>query len=277
MSFDSGPIGGGEGGGDGRQPDPRPRRVLVQRKLIKTWLSRSRHQIEDETHRAILSTVIWATLISATSLWAWQDDLRMSSMAMIRDAVLEKGEWWRLWSMMLVHADVAHWASNLPLMILFGYWLTQHFGLQLFPVLCFAVAGVAHAFVLPTYSAEAQVIGASGLVYLMGGTWLALQFFIQRQHRFGGRLLRVLGVMALLFLPQEYRPNVAERVHMAGLATGLLLGTLWFFIFKTKFRAAEVWQDIYEDVDDLDDFGQSAQSIREQFDRESRTVRDQEN
>jgi rhomboid protease GluP len=195
-------------------------------------------------------------------------------MAMIRDAVLEQGEWWRLWSMMLVHADVAHWASNLPLMILFGYWLTQYFGWRLFPCTAFAVAGFAHALVLPSYAGDAQVIGASGLVYLMGGTWLALQFFIQRQHRLGGRLLRVLGVMALLFLPQEYRPHVAERVHMAGLAAGLCLGTFWFLFYRNKFRAAEVWQEVYEEVDELDEWGGSAEQIRERFSREGSASRD---
>ncbi|HRK08193.1 MAG TPA: rhomboid family intramembrane serine protease [Pseudobdellovibrionaceae bacterium] len=243
--------------------------VIIHHKLVETWLSRDRRKLEDETHLAILSTALLAILISATSLWAWQSDARLSSMAMIRDAVMEQGEWWRLWSMMLVHADVAHWASNLPLMILFGYWLTQYFGWRLFPLTAFIVAGLAHALVLPSYSGEAQVIGASGLVYLMGGTWLSLQFFIQRQFRMGGRLLRVLGVMALLFLPQEYRPHVAERVHMAGLASGLALGTIWFLVFRKKFRAAEVWLEVRDEVDELDDFGQSAEQIRERLDREA--------
>lgn len=262
MSFD-------EGGGSTKGS------VVVHHKLVETWLSRDRRKLETETHRAILSTGFLATLISAVSLWAWQSDARLSSLAMIRDAVTEQGEWWRLWSMMLVHADVAHWASNMPLMILFGYWLTQYFGLRLFPLLAFAAAGLAHALVLPSYAGDAQVIGASGLVYLMGGTWLSLQFFIQRQFRMGGRLLRVLGVMALLFLPQEYRPHVAERVHMAGLGMGLLLGTSWFLLFRKKFRAAEVWQEIRDESHELDELadsigaepGLSAEQIRERLTR----------
>ena len=162
-------------------------------------------------------------------------------------------QWWRPWTACFAHADVAHLLSNLVLFVIFGRFLNGHFGSWLFPFWAFVIGGFANLAVLPSYPLEVNVLGASGVVNVLGGIWLALFFMISRQYRMPGRVLRTLGVALLLFAPQEFRPEVAERVHVAGLVGGLAFGFVWFFIFKDKIRSYEVWEEIppEDPADDL--------------------------
>lgn len=162
-------------------------------------------------------------------------------------------QWWRPWTACFAHADVAHLLSNLVLFVIFGRFLNGYFGYWLFPFWAFVLGGIANLIVLPSYPMEVKVLGASGVVNVLGGIWLSLFFLLSRQYRMPGRILRTLGVALLLFAPQEFRPEVAERVHASGLFVGLIFGAVWFYLFKNRLRAFEVWEEVPPDdpEDDL--------------------------
>lgn len=210
-------------------------------KLVSTLLTRKPSENSSTWALGSAAIVTFITLIG----WFYSDfgDLLPVS----GQAFYQKGEWWRPWSACFAHADVGHLLSNLILFVIFGRFLNGHFGAWLFPFWAFALGGLANLVVLPSYPPEVSVLGASGVVNVLGGLWLSLFFLISRQYRMPGRLLRTLGVALLLFAPQEFRPNVAERVHVSGLFAGLLFGSVWFFVFKTKIRSYEVWEEIPPD------------------------------
>lgn len=204
---------------------------------------------------ALSSTVTLASaaVLTLVTVLGWYFPSFGAELPVSGHDVFEFGQWWRPWTACFAHADVAHLLSNLVLFVIFGRFLCGHFGNWLFPFWAFVIGGFANLCVLKTYPPEMNVLGASGVVNVLGGVWLALFFLISRQYRMPGRIVRTLGVALLLFAPQEFRPEVAERVHAAGLGLGLIFGTVWFFLFKDKIRSYEVWEDVPPDdpEDDL--------------------------
>ncbi len=214
---------------------------VPERKLVRTLLSLKPRPTASTVALATAAVVTFVTLIG------WYVPQVGELLPVSGEDFFEFHQWWRPWTACFAHGDVAHLLSNLFLFVIFGHFLNGHFGFKLFPVWAFILGGIANLVVLPSYPPEVNVLGASGVVNVLGGIWLSLFFLISRQYRMPGRVLRTLGVALLLFAPQEFRPEVAERVHAAGLLVGLIFGAIWFFIFKTKIRSFEVWEDIPPD------------------------------
>lgn len=212
-----------------RQHDPERGR------LIKTWLSQKPEPMSNTV--SLLVAFIIVVVTQAGWMWPRFGDLLTVSGA----SVFGEGQYWRPWTACFAHADIGHLLSNLLLLVVLGRYLVGHFGLFIYPVVAFVLGGFANLVVLGTYEPSVEILGASGVVNVVGGLWLSLYFFISRQYRMGSRLVRTFGVLGLLFLPQEFRPHVADRVHFAGLVLGLTFGTIWFFVRRPVFRAAEVW------------------------------------
>jgi rhomboid protease GluP len=214
-------------------------------RLVKTIL----HRPPRSDSNLIALTV--ASLIVLVSLSGWNWEFVGELLPVSRSLVFEQHQWWRPWTACFAHADLGHLLSNLFLFVIFARFLGGHFGYWLFPFWILFLGGLANLIVLPSYDPETRVLGASGMVNVIGGVWLSLYFFISRQYRLMGRILRTIGVGLLLFAPQEFRPQVAERVHIAGLIWGLGFGTIWFQIFKNEIRSFEVWEPIpKEDPED---------------------------
>lgn len=226
---------GGDGIVAGGMVVPLPAR---ERKLVATLLSR-KPSVNSST-----ITLFIAVILTFVTLLGWYRPAFGELLPVSGEAFFSQHDWWRPWSACFAHADVAHLLSNLVLFVVFGRFLNGHFGSWLFPVWAFVLGGIANLIVLPSYPPEVKILGASGVVNLMGGIWLSLFFLISRQYRMPGRILRMVGVALLLFAPQEFRPEVAERVHAAGLIVGLLFGAIWFFVFKQRIRSFEVWEDV---------------------------------
>lgn len=163
------------------------------------------------------------------------------------------GGWYKPWTTLLVHGDIGHLISNSFFFVIFGYLLAEYFGAWLFPLATFFLSGLVNIVSLATYPPQMLLIGASGMVNVMGGTWLALYFLLARNRKPWSRFLRSAGVLIVLFLPHEYRQGVSERTHIIGLLSGLLLGVLWFRIYRTKFQRAERWKYIPPEPLDVPD------------------------
>lgn len=221
--------------------------VVPTKKLVATLLS------QKPSRSSSTITLFTAAVVTFVTLLGWYFPSFGNLLPVSAQDFFEYHQWWRPWTACFAHADVAHLLSNLVLFVIFGRFLNGHFGSWLFPLWAFVIGGLANLAVLPSYPSEVNVLGASGVVNVLGGVWLALFFMISRQYRMPGRVLRTLGVALLLFAPQEFRPEVAERVHVAGLVGGLAFGSVWFFIFKDRIRSYEVWEEIPPDdpADDL--------------------------
>lgn len=167
-----------------------------------------------------------------------------------RDLAIDKGELYRLVTSLLVHGDLGHLLSNSFLFFTLGYFLYGYFGFWVFPGAAFLGGAITSFFSLLTYGSYTQLIGASGIVFWMGGAWLTLYLLINRQRSLFSRFLRVLGVTLALFMPAEaFDPAVSYRAHFIGFFVGIFWALGYFIIKRDLFRSAEVIEVAIEETD----------------------------
>ena len=165
-----------------------------------------------------------------------------------REAVLERHEIWRLFTTLFAHADVGHLVANAGLYGILSYLLFGYFGVGIFPLLSWALAIPMTALALTGYRSDTEIIGASGLVHLMGGIWLSLYFCLARNKRLTQRILRSIGVMLGIFFPTSFEDKIAYGVHFTGLSIGIIAGLIYYFANKTQLHAAD--RSIFEEDDE---------------------------
>lgn len=227
-------------------PDsPQSAATVSHRILRETWLTRKPHPtasavtIASTFVLAILALVYLTNAVGLASLMHASGDL-----------VFRQHQWWRPWTTIFAHGDPGHLLSNLLLFFVLGYFLNAYFGARMFPFAALIWGGLVNLIAIATYDPEVVLVGASGVVYWMGGVWLVLYFCLSRQKNRTQRGLRTLGVAVLIFMPSAtFEANVSHRTHLIGFILGLLAGTLHFAIHRKKFRQAEVYETVFEDVE----------------------------
>lgn len=210
--------------------------------VAATWLSREpRRQALAQTAATLLALVLGCTVYWTNWLGAGE---WMSASA---GDVFARHQYWRLWTTLFAHGDLKHLLSNTLLFYVLGYFLNAYFGGKVFPLAAFMMGGLINAFALRTYAPDTNLIGASGVVFWMGGAWLALYTLINTKLSLGQRTMRAIGVTLALFFPAEaFDPQVSYRTHMIGLALGIAWGLIYYYWRRQEFRAAEVLQTIAE-------------------------------
>ncbi len=160
-------------------------------------------------------------------------------------SVFKAHEWWRLWSSVWVHGDLAHFLANSPLFLLFTYLLVRFFG---FPVALFGyfMGGVINFFTLKTMPEAVNLVGMSGVVHWLGAMWVTLYLLIDRKHSLQVRFASSLFLTLMLFLPESYRPEVSYVAHAVGYATGVLSALVIYAVHRKKFKARERWELTFE-------------------------------
>ncbi len=121
------------------------------------------------------------------------------------------------------------------------------------------MGGVTNFFVIQLMPENISLIGVSGVVYWMGAAWMTLAFLIDRREKLSKRLIKSIGIMMILFLPDVYKPEISYSSHFIGLILGMFSGIILYQVFKTRFLKAEVIE--YVPVEEVDfDWGED-QSI----------------
>jgi len=137
------------------------------------------------------------------------------------------GQWWRLFTAVWLHADLAHLATNAALgLILLGLAM-GHYGTGA-GLLAAYLAGAGGNILAGALSLQThRSLGASGMV--MGGLGLLTvhSFSLWRQAPHGLKLV-VSGVCGgiMLFVLLALTPGTDVVAHLGGFATGLVLGAL---------------------------------------------------
>jgi membrane associated rhomboid family serine protease len=137
------------------------------------------------------------------------------------------GDYYRLWSVTLVHADLLHLAFNMYALYLVGPIVEQLYGSWLFAIfylLC-AAAGSIGSYV---FGPGNEAVGASGAIFGLFGIVLAAS----RTHqpvldRRGRSLVSQIGMLIAINLAFGFLvPNIDNAAHIGGLAAGVWLGFL---------------------------------------------------
>lgn len=150
-----------------------------------------------------------------------------SRLGMMNNTLVHQGQWWRLFTAVTLHGDLAHLAANTTTgLLLIGLVMGAYgAGVGLLASFLAGVGGNVAGLLL--YSATHRGLGASGMI--MGALGLlAAQWLVLLKHGLTPRQLAIRGLLsgAFLFILLGFSPqaNVDVLAHVAGFITGLLLG-----------------------------------------------------
>lgn len=222
---------------DGAELEPSP----PEQRLVKTKLSGA---------PKIFGLHIGMTLILLSlfvSLWTWKSQEAYESLSVSGQDFKNGIPMERLFTALFVHGDWGHFFSNSYMLLIlsifvFGTLTTKWFYAALMAgVFILASMGVS-VLTLESYPLNIRLIGISGMVYMLAGFWLVNFMWIERTLSFGARTLRALGVGAVIFWPTTFEPNVSYMAHAYGMLIGVVLGGIYFFLFRRWIRSFEVYR-----------------------------------
>jgi rhomboid protease GluP len=223
--------------------------MRIETKFVKNYLSRAPFS------KGIESVLIVLGFCLLTSWFYWNPALELSKyLSASYSSVIDKGEYWRLFTTSFVHADLKHLLSNSLMLGFLTYFVASFYGGIVSVILSFVVATITNFIVLKVYGGSITLVGASGVVYYLWGFWMILYMFLQRQHSLISRSLRMGAVFLVLLVPTEYQPNTSYLAHYIGFVVGLVVGGSYYFFNKSKLLKAEVWEvkEVSDELTDLD-------------------------
>ncbi len=209
---------------------------MEEKSLVSTMLTGK------PSKNAFIVASVTVVVMGLATLFYWQDTAWSQLMTAVGRQVFENHQWWRVYTAVFIHADIAHFLSNMYMLWIFSFFVFGYFGYTIYPLTAFVSAGLVNIIAISTYTPDMELLGASGLVYLLGGFWLTLYFLIQRQHQWVSRLLRVTGIGFMIFVPSTFVPSTSYRTHGIGFIAGILTGLIYFFKNKKMIRSREVYK-----------------------------------
>lgn len=153
------------------------------------------------------------------------DNQIAQTLAQVNQAV-DEGEWWRIFTPVLLHASPMHIMFNMWALWVLGPQVERGVGTLPFVGLYLAGAGAGGAFFFVTNEVGIAV-GASGAIFGLFGVWL--NWAIRRRNTMHGQaLLRQIGFLLLINAAIPFLiPRIAWEAHLGGLIAGFVIGELW--------------------------------------------------
>lgn len=189
--------------------------------------------------RSLKPAMVLLALCFATSLANWTNDLPVGGTWASYETVWNQGQWWRLVTSLLTHANLAHLLSNTPLFLIFGWYLRDFFGFAVFPGAALAIGVLSNAWTLWTYPPNTELLGASGMLYGMVALWLVLYVHFETKYTRSQRIFRAVGVSLLLLFPTSFQQTTSYTAHGAGFVLGLLVGVIATPLIHLRTRPEE--------------------------------------
>ena len=137
------------------------------------------------------------------------------------------GEWWRLFTPVLLHGSITHLLFNMWALWVLGPQIERGVGSVPFAALYLASAGFGWAVTYFTGGLDVIAVGASGAIFGLFGIWASWALH-RRNTAFGRAMLRQIGVLLLInaAIPLIL-PSVAWQAHLGGLIAGFGIGEIW--------------------------------------------------
>ncbi|NTV13203.1 MAG: rhomboid family intramembrane serine protease [Desulfobulbaceae bacterium] len=136
-------------------------------------------------------------------------------------AILQQGEWWRLFTALTLHADPVHLLGNLLLGGLVIHFLLRIYGIGLGLFLTILGGALANFANVAAHGPGHLSVGFSTAVFAAVGLLAGSQ--LDRQ-RFGGIILPLGAGLSLLALLGSEGPHTDLGAHLWGLAVGMSFG-----------------------------------------------------
>lgn len=198
--------------------------------ITENWFTRAANP------NALLGTLLLAVLLYGGCYLYFYDVWEAASwMSANRAQVFEQHQWWRAWTTLIAHGDLAHLLANSFLFFLFAYTLMSYFSWWFFPVAGFFMGGLVNLVVLATMDPHVNLVGASGVVHWMGAAWTTLYLLLENRQSFRSRFGSGLFLMLMLFTPDTYKPNVSYMAHFVGFVFGVSGAYLYYVLNRREF------------------------------------------
>ena len=185
------------------------RREVFQPGLLFDWVS-----------------IIWSALLCAF-YWLHESRDQMRSSGVLDTLAIDHGQWWRLFTAIWLHADLAHLASNAMFgFLLLGFTMGRYgTGVGLLGAYFAGAAGNVLSWLC---SSQPKLgLGASGMVMGCVGLLAIQSISLWRKHPGPSRALTTgLAGGGFLFLLLGVAPGTDVVAHFGGFASGLLLGII---------------------------------------------------
>lgn len=212
-----------------------PARTFETKQVLRgTYLSVAQHAYAVELTLFLLGVLFLGSFLYLMDIGGAHALMHASG-----EAVLGRGEYWRLFTAILAHGDLGHLLANCLLFVPFSIFLTRHFSPLFFPLAGVLSAAATNLLTLLTMKESTTLVGASGLVYWMGAAWITFYFLIEKRDRPALRLGKALMVGGVLFVPDVLRPNVSHMAHYVGALFGLFTALPAWWLLRHRIRAAE--------------------------------------
>jgi membrane associated rhomboid family serine protease len=151
------------------------------------------------------------------------------------------GEWWRIFTVVLLHASLMHILFNMWALYVLGPQIERGVGTWPFVTLFLASAGVGGVFAFYFGDPADIAVGASGAIFGLFGIWLS--WAVHRRNTIQGRalltqlifLLAINGAIAFIF------PAISWQAHLGGLIAGFGIGEIWYRIRGPRAQAMRAW------------------------------------
>ena len=156
------------------------------------------------------------------------------------NSLVGAGEWWRVFTPILLHAGITHILFNMWALWVLGPQIERGVGTGAFIALYLASAGVGGLFAFLMGDATDVAVGASGAIFGLFGVWF--NWAVRRRNTaYGKALLQQIGFLLLLNAALPFIiTNIAWEAHLGGLIAGFAIGELWSRITRSDVQMARI-------------------------------------
>lgn len=175
---------------------------------------------------SVATTIIAASaIVSLSALFSSEGGFLFEALQLDKSAVAA-GEYWRLWTVTLLHGSLIHLGFNMYALYLVGPIVERWYGsarFLLFYLAC-AAAGSVASFV---FGGDVPSVGASGAVFGLFGLVLVAGRLHHPVDRGSRMLVRQLGMLIVINVAFGFAfPGIDNAAHLGGLAAGMFLGAV---------------------------------------------------
>ena len=144
------------------------------------------------------------------------------------------GEWWRVVTVVLTHANWVHLGFNMLVLFQLGNIVERFYGKVRYGFILFGCACAASMTCLLLTSANIPSVGASGMIFGLFGVILATG------KGMGVDYSQVVVNVVLNLIFTFTASNIAWQAHLGGLVSGILIGLI--LRAAPRRRAPQIWE-----------------------------------
>ncbi len=175
----------------------------------------------------VSTVLIAATVIVSLTIMFTAEGADLGRVLWLDKLEVANGEYWRLWTVTLIHADPLHLLFNMYALYLAGPIVERWYGSWAFFAfyLACAAAGSAASYV---FSGDGIAVGASGAVFGLFGVLVAAGRVHHPVDRLANDLVGRIGFLVAINLVFGFASGgrIDNAAHVGGLVAGLWLGSI---------------------------------------------------